>query len=338
MTFDTAIITPGHALLGAILFCITNLLLFLFLRHTPKKFFVPGSDNTYYAGWILVLVISIAACFELAYSSMAFGLAAASICVIFFGRIDENKNLSAWAQLFLQAVIALIVVYAGWSIPYITNIFHTGIFFLNDHLIWGVAPGALVAFVWIIACMNAVNFLDGTDGLASGVTGIACIALAGISLLSATQDVRTFELAIIGFSSIAGFFIWNAPPARIYLGTTGSWFLGLYIALLAIIGGGKISTTLIVLALPILDALFVLCYRAFSGIAPWKRDTVSHLHHRLAHAGLSKWNIVFVVSVCTFALGSVGVFASTEIKIVVFIVVALLFFTLSSRMMKGRTV
>lgn len=336
MTFDTAIVTPWHAMLGAILFCVTNLLLFLFLRHVPKKFFVPRSNNTYYAGWILAFVIPVAALFQLAFSSMALGLAVAAMCVIVFGRIDEKKNLSAPTQLVLQAVIALVVAYAGWSIPYVTNIFHSGIFFLNNHVIWGVAPGALLAFVWIIACMNAVNFLDGTDGLAACVTGIACIALAGISLLSATQDVRTFELAIIGFSSIAGFFIWNAPPARVYLGTTGSWFLGLYIALLAIIGGGKISTTLIVLALPILDALFVVCYRMLRGIAPWRSDTVSHLHHRLSRAGLSKWGIVFVVSLCTFALGGVGVFASTEVKIIVFFVVALLFFTASARMMKGK--
>lgn len=337
MTFDVSIITPAHALLGALVFCAMNMALFFFLRSRPNNFLIPNSKHIYYAGSIMALVLGAVAIFQVASYRLAIGLCVATVCIIAFGRIDEKKNLSAFTQLVLQAVIGSSVVYAGWNIPYVSNIFHAGVLFLNNPIVWGIAPGALLAFVWIIACMNAVNFLDGTDGLAVSVVAVACIALAGISLLSATQDTQTFVLAISGFSALAGFFIWNAPPARVYLGTTGSWFIGLYIALTAMIGGGKISTTLIVLALPILDALVVMWHRMRNGIPPWRKDTSSHLHHRLALAGVSKWNIIFIVIACTFVLACIGVFASTEVKIIAFAILALLFFIASSRMMKGAT-
>lgn len=328
MIFDTAIVAPEHAVLGATLFCITTLVLFLFLRSRISSFSVHGMRGTYYAGWVLASVISAAALFQLTSFRMAIGLLIAAACIIAFGRIDEKNNLPAWAQLLMQALLACIVMYFGWTIPYVTNIFHGGILFL------GILSGSVFTFLWIIACMNAVNFLDGTDGLAPAVTAIACVALAGISLLSATQDAQTFVLAIIGFACIAGFFVWNAPPARVYLGTTGSWFIGLYVALIAMIGGGKISTTLIVLAIPILDAVFVIAYRVYRRKSPWTGDTVSHLHHRLARAGLGKWSIVFVCSACTAILGYIGVTASTSTKIIAFGIIALLFFIASGRMMK----
>ncbi|MCE9643461.1 MAG: undecaprenyl/decaprenyl-phosphate alpha-N-acetylglucosaminyl 1-phosphate transferase [Candidatus Andersenbacteria bacterium] len=328
MIFDTTIVTPGHAVLGGVLFCITNLALFLFIRSRIKSFSVYGMRGTYYAGWVLATVVSVAAVFQLTSFRMAIGLLIAAACIIAFGTIDEKKNLPAWEQLAMQAFIVCIVMYFGWRIPYVTNIFHGGIVFL------GVVLGSVFTFLWVLACMNAVNFLDGTDGLAPAVTAIACIALAGISLLPATQDAQTFVLAIIGFAGIAGFFVWNAPPARVYLGTTGSWFIGLYVALVAMIGGGKISTTLIVLAIPMLDALFVVAYRTYMRKFPWTGDTVSHLHHRLSRAGLGKWSIVFYCSAGTVILGYIGVVASTNTKIIAFGIIALLFFIASARMMK----
>jgi UDP-GlcNAc:undecaprenyl-phosphate GlcNAc-1-phosphate transferase len=330
MIFDTAIITPAYALIGAGVFCTTGIALFLFLKFKPNSFLVPKHRNIYFAGIILALVVSVASFWQLSSSRMLIGFLLATIVIILIGRIDEKKNSSPGNQLGFQALIASIVIYFGWSIPHITNIFYGGVLILGP-------IGALLAFVWILACMNAVNFLDGTDGLAPAVIAIACLALAGISLLPATQDSTTFILAIIGFSAIMAFFLFNAPPARIYLGTTGSWFLGLFIALVAMIGGGKIVTTLIVLALPILDVLFVVVYRIISKKPIWRGDTISHIHHRLTRAGVGKWNIVLFVSAFTSILAIISVIATTQIKILAFCIVAVMFFITSARMMKHRT-
>ncbi|HSX25263.1 MAG TPA: MraY family glycosyltransferase [Candidatus Andersenbacteria bacterium] len=333
MIFDTTLVTPSDGWIAIAVFICASILIWALLYIAPQQFRVPKRKNIYYAGVILVASITSAAVYILHSWKLSLGLISAMMVASYIGRIDEVKKLSAIQQLLFQGIIAIITVLAGWVIPYISNPFHNGIIFLN-YPILGIIPGAILAFIWIIACMNAINFLDGTDGLASSIGMIACIALAGISLLPATQDMRTFKLAIIGFAALASFFIWNAPRAKIYLGTTGSWGIGLYIALISMIGGGKISTTLIVLALPVLDALFVIIHRIYSGVMPWHGDTTRHIHHRLAHAGMSKWNIVILISSCTLLLASISIIASTLVKIIAFIVFAAIFFAASFRMMK----
>ncbi|OGY37842.1 MAG: hypothetical protein A3E36_02190 [Candidatus Andersenbacteria bacterium RIFCSPHIGHO2_12_FULL_45_11b] len=336
MIFDTAIVAPVYGLVAIAVFGVTALALILFVRLQPKSFLVHGSSNIYYAGIVLAGSIALSSMWFVGSWKLAGGLLAALALVTFVGTIDERKKLSARTQLLAQAAIAGISVYAGWVIPYISNPIEGGVIFLNIP-IWGIIPGALLAFIWIIACMNAMNFLDGTDGLAPAIGAIACIALAGISMLPATQDARTFVLAVIGLGALSAFFLWNAPPAKVYLGTTGSWCIGLFIALVAMIGGGKISTTLIVLAIPMLDALFVIGHRIIAGQVPWKGDTTRHLHYRLAYAGLSKWNIVIIMSICTLLFACIGVFVSTTSKIITLSILAGVFFFVSARMMNRRT-
>lgn len=330
MMVDPAIVSTSMAVMGGVVAIVVSVGVYVLLRISPRQFRVARKPVVYYAGWIIACVIAVASVWMLRSWTLSIGLVVATALILRAGRMDEIKKKSALWQLIVQAGIAGVVVIAGWTIPHITNIFHAGVWEL------GALVGGALAFVWVIACMNAINFLDGTDGLAPAVGSVAFLALAGISLLPVTQDSVTFGLSIIGFSAMISFFFWNAPPAKIYLGTTGSWFLGLYIALTAMIGGGKIVTTLIVLAIPILDALFVIAHRIYMKKSPWHGDAVSHLHHRLARAGVSKWNIVILVSIITSILGYISVAMPTRFKILAFIIVALLFFGTSSRMMKKR--
>ncbi len=336
MIFDTAILSPWHGVLLLCVFIITNILLALFLRAKRAGSLVKNSvPPVYYAGWVLVIVIATASFFFLHSASLIFGLFGASVIILAIGHLDETHVLSVRRQLFWQAAVALWVVGFGWGIPYVSNPWQGGVLLLNQPLFYGALTfGGILAFFWIIVCMNAINFLDGTDGLATSVVAIACIALLGVSLLPATQDTTTLSLAVVMFSALAAFFFWNAPPAKVYLGTTGSWFLGLMIALLAIIGGGKIVTTLIVLALPFVDAAFVISSRALSGKKIWHGDTTRHVHHRLRDAGIGPWGILAMVGICTALLGYVGVAAPTYIKIIVVIVAAILFFVTRFRTMK----
>ena len=130
------------------------------------------------------------------------------------------------------------------------------------------------------------------------------------------------------------FFLWNAPPARVYLGTSGSWFLGLFIGMTAMLGGGKIATAFIVLAIPVLDGLFVVLYRLATKKNPTKGDTTSHIHHRLQTAGVSPWGILIILGGITALLGVVAVIAPTQIKIIVLVLFACVFFASRAITMK----
>ena len=164
--------------------------------------------------------------------------------------------------------------------------------------------------------MNAVNWIDGVDGLAASIVLIACLALIAISLLPATQDMETLGLSLIAAAALLAFLIWNISPAKAYLGTIGSWFIGLYIALAAIHGGGKIVTTALVLALPTLDAIFVVATRLIHKQKPWQGDTQNHLHHRLLSIGIPPSHITAAAVVVTITLAAAAVLLPTSGKIV----------------------
>lgn len=319
MPFDTSIISPWHlaALLGV--FIGVYAILSTLIRRRPVAWRVYSTGKPlYYAGWIAALCITAAASLVLEDKNLLWGLLGAVCMIVLIGRLDEEKNISPYRQLFWQACIAAWAVYFGWTFSHISDPINGGVM--------AISFGGLAAFVWFLFCMNAINFLDGTDGLATLTGIIACIALAGISLLPATQDTTTLALSFVGIGGLAAFFLWNAPPARVYLGTSGSWFLGLFLAMTAIIGGGKIATAMIVLAIPVLDALFVIVSRIMRKKAPWKGDGKSHIHHRLQAFGFSSWGILLALGFVTCALALVAVLASTQIKIIALAVFAVLFF------------
>jgi len=327
MMFDTRIVSPWHfaALLGV--FVAVYALLYQLIKKRPVAWRVYSTGKPiYFIGWLLALVIMMPAAIILHDTNLVLGLIGSTIVVIIIGRLDEDQNISVRRQLFWQALIAAWAVYFGWTIPYITNPFGSGVIVLS--------MGGLLAFAWLMVCMNAMNFLDGTDGLATLVGIIAFVALAGISLLPATQDTTTFVMSLIAIGALLAFFLWNAPKARVYLGTSGSWFLGLFIGMTAMIGGGKIATACIVLAIPVLDALFVIVYRMVNHKNPTKGDTTSHIHHRLQRANISPWGILLVLGVVTALLGIIAVVAPTYIKIIVLVLFACIFFVSRAITMK----
>jgi UDP-GlcNAc:undecaprenyl-phosphate/decaprenyl-phosphate GlcNAc-1-phosphate transferase len=319
MMFDFSILSHWHfgILLGV--FVGMFALMQIWIKKRPVSWRVHSTGKPiYYAGWFLALFVMIPSAIVLHDMRLGIGLVGATIIIILIGRLDEDRSISVPRQLFWQALIAAWAVYFGWTIPYISNPVGSGIIVLS--------MGGIAAFVWLVLCMNAMNFLDGTDGLATLVGIIAFITLAGISLLPATQDPVTLILSLIAIGALLAFFLWNAPPARVYLGTSGSWFLGLFLGMTAIVGGGKIATALIVLAFPVLDALFVVAYRMFMRKNPTKGDRTSHIHHRLLSANMSPWGILLVIGGMTAILGAVAVIAPTQSKIIVLIVFACVFF------------
>lgn len=279
----------------------------LFAAVFASCFFAIKYFNLRHSGSLLAVIITIASFFVLEVS-LALGLLAAAALTIIIGRRDERKSLSPAAQLLGQIVIAGFLVASGWSIPYVTNPVGDGVLYLG---VLGVAA----ALSWIVLLMNAVNWIDGVDGLAGSVSCVAFFTLAAISLLPATQDSLTLSLALIGVGAALGFLLLNAPPARIYLGTTGSWFLGLFLAITAIIGGGKIATAALVLAIPILDVFFVIIQRLKAGQPPWIGDTKHHLHHHLLSAGFTPRQIMVLFTAASGLLGVAAIMLQTWLKL-----------------------
>lgn len=312
---DLSPIEIWHPVLFLILFTVSYA---LFGRKAKQSVARPP-----YVGFWLLVVIVVAASFFISNATLRNGLIFAAIVIAVVGRLDEVRPISPRWQLLWQVIIAAILVVSGWTIPYVSNPFAEGIIYL-DWITLGtlIFPGSILAALWLVFFMNAINWLDGVDGLAGGVAVIAAAALAAISLLPSTQDAHTLTLALLVAAPLVAFIIWNFPPARVYLGTIGSWFIGLYIALVAMQGGGKIITALLVLALPVLDLLFVILHRLLRGRMPWQRDTISHLHHRLLSVGIPARTITLAAMAVTSSLAVVGVLVPTYAKLVVFGVLA----------------
>lgn len=284
------------------------------------------------AGLLLIAIVTLATFFAIDSVQLRMGFAVVALLIALIGRSDEIYKLSPKAQFIWQLIIVAILVISGWTIPYVSNPWGEGVIFL-DQLRLGtfLIPGSIMAFAWILFFINSINWLDGLDGLAGSVVTIAFGALVAVSLLPSIQDSRTLWLALVGLSTMAAFLIWNFPPAKVFLGTTGSWFMGMYVALVAMQGGGKIVTALLVLALPALDALFVILQRIIRGKKPWEGDTVSHLHHRLLAAGIPPRTIILAATVVTFIFALTSILVPTSSKIGILAILAIGFFVTSVR-------
>jgi UDP-GlcNAc:undecaprenyl-phosphate GlcNAc-1-phosphate transferase len=254
----------------------------------------------FFAGSIVVLVITGLAYQSLVAPQLARGLVLAAGLIVLIGWYDERWQLSPLLQFLGQVVIVAVVVASGWTISYVTSPLGHGLLYLMP------AVGSMLAGVWLLSLMNAVNWFDGMDGLAGSISVVAFTGLAIISVLPTTADPQALQLALIGLGATLAFLVWNWSPARVYLGTTGSWFLGLFIGLVALYGQGKIAITILILAIPLVDAVFVIIRRIRIGQRPWQGDE-QHLHHRLKRYGLPDWSIAVLCVVASALLMAGGV-------------------------------
>lgn len=180
--------------------------------------------------------------------------------------------------------------------------------FIRDTVIrLAAVPAVLFTWFWMIGMMNAVNFVDGLDGLAAGVVAIAGLFITIISWK--LEQYTVAMLAAIFTGAVAGFLPHNWNPARIIMGDSGSQFLGIGLAVLAVIGGAKFALLLLILGIPILDIAWVMLNRIRRGQHPMQRDELplqarkTHLHYRLLFGGLSTRQVCLVLYSATALLG-----------------------------------
>jgi UDP-GlcNAc:undecaprenyl-phosphate GlcNAc-1-phosphate transferase len=223
------------------------------------------------------------------------GLLLGLVLLVPFAVWDDFRRLGAMPQLVGQVLVALVPVAFGVTISSISNPFAPppfgGVLLLPA---WVAVPATVA---WLVLLMNAMNWLDTMDGLAGGVGAIAAVILFVVCLSLRQSTIAFLPLALAG--ACLGFVPYNFNPARVFMGTTGSMFLGYALGVVAIIGGAKIASTMLVLGVPVLDSLLVITQRTLAGRHPWRGGDNAHLVHRLLGIGLTQRKIALIVySIC----------------------------------------
>lgn len=266
------------------------------------------------------------------------GLFLGGFVLMIGGFLDDKYNLKPKYQIIFPVFAAIIIIASGIGIKYINNPFGGLVDFTRYEwiLFWykGVAYkftllSDIFTFLWLMGMMYTTKFLDGLDGLATGITMIGSLIIAGLSLFTLWYQPETAILALILAGACGGFLIFNWHPAKIFLGEGGSLFCGFMLGSLAIISGSKIATTFLVIGIPALDVLWVILRRVFwERHSPFRGDA-KHLHFRLLNLGFSHRGAVLFLYFLAATFGLGAIFTQTASKIISLIILAVVMIILA---------
>ena len=248
------------------------------------------------------------------------GILLGAVMIVILGVMDDIMALKALPKLLVQIAAAAVAVYHGCVIQFFSN---PNVFSETTYinLGWLSYP---VTIIWIVAITNAVNFIDGLDGLAAGVSAISTAALTVIALMVAETNVAIILSALFG--ACLGFLPYNMNPAKIFMGDTGATFLGFMLATLSVTGLFKMyaiisfAVPFLILGVPIFDICFAFLRRIAKGQSPMTADR-GHFHHRLIDMGFSQKQSVAIAYMLTAILGLAAVLltSSGELKALILI-------------------
>lgn len=234
------------------------------------------------------------------------GLLAGATAILLVGILDDIKGISARVKLVGQILAAAVIVPFGIQVHYITNP-------LNGELIFLGLLSIPVTIFWVVAVTNAVNLIDGLDGLAGGVAAIAALTMAAVTWTQwGTGGMENIMLALTLVAALLGFLKHNFYPAKIFLGDTGSLFLGYTLAVIAITGMTKSAAAvsmiipLVILGVPLLDTFFAVV-RRYNERKPIFEPDKEHLHHCLMAMGLTHRQTVLAMYALSGFMGATAV-------------------------------
>lgn len=229
------------------------------------------------------------------------GVILGGLAFFLIGLADDLFNLSALVRLLMQVVVAGLAWWVGVRIDFLSVPF--------DGLVqigWLSLP---VTVIWLVGMANAINWIDGLDGLAAGVSAIAAVVMLIVALFMQQPAAALIAAALAG--GALGFLRYNFNPAQIFMGDGGSYFMGFTLAGVGVIGLVKSTAVTavllpyLILAVPILDMSAVILVRLRHGKSPFVADK-RHLHHRLLRAGLSQRSAVLFIYSLTLWVGSLA--------------------------------
>ena len=248
------------------------------------------------------------------------GILLGVIMIVVLGVMDDIITLKALPKFLVQIAAAGVAVYHGNVIQFVSN---PNVFsdYAYVNLGWISVP---LTIIWIVAITNAVNFIDGLDGLAVGVSAISTGSLLVIALIVQEWAIGIVLAALLG--ACLGFIPYNKNPAKIFMGDTGATFLGFVLACLSVQGLFKFyaiisfAVPFLVLGVPIFDICFAFLRRILRGQNPMKADR-GHVHHRLIDMGFNQKQAVAICYMLTAILGLAAVVltSSGELKALILI-------------------
>ncbi|MBL8030077.1 MAG: undecaprenyl/decaprenyl-phosphate alpha-N-acetylglucosaminyl 1-phosphate transferase [Candidatus Doudnabacteria bacterium] len=247
------------------------------------------------------------------------GLFAGGVILMVGGYLDDKYNLPAKILWIFPALASLLAVAAGigGGIKEISNPFGPAINldYGFSFLFIKLSLSSVFVFMWLLGMIFTTKFLDGLDGLCSGIALIGGLTMFALSLLPHINQPITASLSIIFCGSIFGFLLYNFHPATVFLGESGSTFLGFVLGVLSVVLGGKIATALLVMGIPILDVAWSITRRIWYGRSPFAADRL-HLHHRLLDIGFSQRQTVGFLWFLSAFFGFTAVFLQTFGKLI----------------------
>ena len=317
------------------------------IKSRIKKIIVPRAGGlAIFIGFLILLPIVHEINRELV------GLLIATCIIVIGGFLDDKYTISSRTQFIFQILAAVVIIASGISIDSINNPLGQNINlrylviplgFIKDASI--ALPADIFTIIWILMIINAINWLFGSDGLGEGISFIALMTIFMISIKISTPLVAS--VSIITASALLGFIPYNLPPSKIFSGTTGTNLLGFLVAVLAIMGGAKVSAAIIVLIIPIIDMIWVMIGRiqrsqltsVFDILKVTTKGDDTHLHHRLLKLGfnstqvaLIEWTAVLICAIVAFITANLP---KMVIIGIIAVVVVIIFFIISLLLKKG---
>lgn len=275
-----------------------GILTWLVEKKKNKKFFRLG-------GVAMITAFSGAVFFnpELLITNQIAALLLGILFILLAGVADDLLDFRWWQLLIFQIFLALMLVIGGGGIDYVAGL--KGEMIRLDFWQWGGYPiwGTVFVVGWIVVVVNAIGWSDGIDGFSGAIALLGGGALFSISLVREVNQPALAIMAVIFIGSVLGFWLFNLPRAKIEAGTAGSYFIGFFLATMAILAGTKLATTMIVLAVPLVDFVWVIAERWRAGKKITQKDE-RHLHYKLRRLGWSDGKIVsiYVLFIFVFLL------------------------------------
>jgi UDP-GlcNAc:undecaprenyl-phosphate/decaprenyl-phosphate GlcNAc-1-phosphate transferase len=290
-------------------------------------------------GLIIFLSILIGSLLFLHFDKYLISILVGAAILTVVGLFDDIWDIHPIFRLVSGLVVALIVVGSGIGIAYVTNPFGAGVIHLDTlkysfefmgstHTLWIFSN--ILAVFFILWNMNIVNWSKGLDGQMPGFVGIALIFIGILSqrFIDDPTQFNTQALALLVAGAFFGFLIWNMYPQKIMAGYGAGSLAGYFLAVLSILSGAKIATTLMVLAIPTADAVFTIARRIRAGKSPLWGDR-GHLHHKLMDAfGWGRRRIALFYWGTTFVMGVLSLYLNTFGKVVTMVIASSLVFGL----------
>ena len=293
-------------------------------RKTHKRAVTCLGGVAIYGSFVASLLVASLVLFKnphVTFSYKLVGLLCGGSIILALGLVDDIKGAPAPVKVGWQIAATLVTsAFFGIRITYIDIPFFG--------VIWLRTYSLPLTLLWVVGLTNALNWADGLDGLAAGISSIACVSLVVVSWRGG--DLASIVVLIALLGATLGFLRYNFYPAKVFMGDTGSNFLGFILANVAIMGGLKSAAALslmvpiLILGVPIFDTLFSVWRRVRLKRSPIRPDT-DHFHFRLVKLGLNQRQAVLVIYIISAVLGGCAVLLAqnptlTSLAVVVFIV------------------